>query len=123
MRTAALILLFPFTVYMTETASFIPAMAAQCALVATEESSCCMKTNDQDECSMPEDTEEAPGDCTDSPDCTTCPVCYSFIFQPRYEWSPVPVLIKKDYSLLDTSYSSSYTSNVWKPPNGFSYSL
>ncbi|HMK05560.1 MAG TPA: hypothetical protein VK489_15270 [Ferruginibacter sp.] len=120
MRTAALILFFPFTVFMTETASFIPAMADQCALVATEESSCCMKTDDQASCTK--DTEEMPEDCTDNPDCSTCPVCYTFTFQPRYEWSAPPLLIKKDYSLGTTGYSSSYTANVWKPPNGFPWS-
>ena len=55
--------------------------------------------------------------CSDKVDCTSCPVCYTFIFQPRYEWTGTQGLPEKNHLLMNTGYTSSYTANVWKPPN------
>ncbi len=121
MRTQALILIFPFAVFLIETASFIPAMKDACTIVAAKKTSCCMKTKAADQCHNKKaaDKKDPDNKCTNNPDCTTCPVCYTFIFQPQYEWPAQQFIFTKKYSLLNTSYISSYTSNVWKPPNGF----
>jgi hypothetical protein len=121
MRIQALILLIPFSVFLIETASFLPAMEDACTIVSAEENSCCMMNGGQDEeqCSgkTEENKETGNKDCTDNPDCTSCPVCYTFIFQPQYEWYAQQFLFTKHYRLVTASYSSSYTVNVWKPPN------
>lgn len=123
MRAKAFILIFPFVVFLIETASFVPAMNDACTITAPEKSSCCMKTKKEGEChNKKDDNKKAPeGDCSSKPDCTTCPVCYTFIFQQQYEWSATQFIFKKDYSSMNTPYSSSYTANVWKPPNGFNF--
>lgn len=122
MRKQAFILIFPFAIFLTETVSFVPALQNACAVAAVKESSCCTmpdKTN-EDVCNSNaanNNNDPATG-CTNNPDCTTCPVCYTFIFQPRYELTAQQFIFKKHYALLKTNYSSSYTSSVWKPPNG-----
>ncbi len=88
------------------------------------ESSCTKKIK-QDKCmdKKEDNKKSSENKCDDNPDCTTCPVCYTFIFQPQYELPAQQFLFKKSYSLLTTGYISSYTPDVWKPPNGFLYSL
>lgn len=126
MRIQALILVFPFAVFLTETVSFVPALEDACTMVSAEKSSCCMKveTPDIEECGSKtgDNKNTADNNCTDNPDCKTCPVCYTFIFQPQYEWRATAFCFKKNYSSLATGYISSYTTDVWKPPNGFFYS-
>ena len=122
MRTKALILLIPFVVFLAETASYIPAMAESCVIVSAEESSCCIMQEEADEEQCPSkksESKDEPGkSCEDNPDCSTCPVCYTFIFQPQFEWQPSVFTITNNYSLLTTGNTSSYTTDVWKPPNG-----
>lgn len=124
MRIQAFILFFPFTVFLIETASFLPAMQDACTIVSAEETSCCMMSEEEDveQCqNKKEDNKKSSGNnCTDNPDCTTCPVCYTFIFQPQYEWPAKQFLFNKNYGLLNENYSSTYMPDVWKPPNGFS---
>jgi len=124
MRTKALILLIPFVVFLTETASFTPVMAESCAAVTAKQSSCCIKEiQEEEQCPVKRScSKEYPAkDCEDDPGCTTCPVCYTFIFQSQFEWQPIVFTFTKNYSLLTTGHTSSYTVDVWKPPNGFFY--
>ncbi len=131
MRTKALILFFPFAVFLTETISFIPAMKAACTIVAkekkpdvcslkNEESTCCAMMKQHNECNKEKENGEIPEekDCNDNADCSTCPVCYTFIFQTQYEWTGQEFLCKKDYWLINTDHISNYIPDVWKPPNG-----
>ena len=101
MRIQALILIFPFTVFLTETASFVPALQDACTIASVEKSPCCMKTESMEEKECRSKTENdkntSGNDCTDNPDCTTCPVCYTFIFQPQYEWPAKQFLFTKNY--------------------------
>ena len=139
MRTKALILFFPFAVFMAETASFIPAMKNACAILAAKKTAC-TKEKKQDVCSRKKEISsctkikqqhtccnkgsgKTPADnsCNDNADCSTCPVCYTFIFQQLYEWPAQQFLLKKNYGLINTGSISSYTTDVWKPPNGFLY--
>lgn len=139
MRTKALILFFPFAVFLAETASFIPAMKNACAILAAKKSSCkkekkddaCSKSKEKKTCTKVKQeykccTKPTPGklpvndDCNDKADCSTCPVCYTFIFQQQYEWQAQQFFLKKNYILTNTGYISSYISAVWKPPNGLS---
>ena len=137
MRTPALILLFPFAVFLTETAGFNPAVKGACAVVPAEkryiaknsppgnchkkkEKNCCTKMKKQDECNNKKGDGKNGNRCENKPDCNTCPVCYTFIVQPQYEWSAHRFVSPKNYGLLTTSYISVYTTNVWKPPNGLS---
>lgn len=141
MKTQALLLLIPFSVFLTETVSFIPAMQESCAIVAVKKNSCtqtkeqgqchkkpwrysCSKMTKHKDCSDKKGNNKKPcgKKCTDNPDCSTCPVCYSFIFQPQYQWQAQPFIFKNHYSLPVTGNTSSYTPDVWKPPNGFLYS-
>ncbi len=94
-------------------------MQDSCMLVAKKESSCCVMPAETagSECSSEEGDTEAPADCTENPDCTTCPVCYTFICPATYELPAQHFVLKNNYASLMASYSSSYTCNVWKPPN------
>ncbi len=122
MRKQAFILLIPFSVFIAETASFIPAMQNACEMISAKESSCCMIVEKKAEspCADENTGSETPDDCTDKPDCSTCPVCYTFIFQQLYEWNARQFTFKKIYGLQYAGHLSSYTANVWKPPNGLS---
>lgn len=138
MRTKALILFFPFAVFLAETASFIPAMKEACTIKATKKSACtkekkenaCSSKNEKQGCTKGEqdgcsnkDSNKTPADksCTDNAGCSTCPVCYTFIFQQQYEWAARHFKLKKNYTVINTGHISSYTNDVWKPPNGFLY--
>lgn len=121
MRTKALILFFPFAVFLTETASFIPAMKDACTIVTAKKSSC-TKMEKQNKCHKQKKAEnkDTPGkNCENNPDCSTCPVCYTFIFQPQYEWAAGHFILKKGYSLFNTDLISFYFPDAWKPPNVF----
>jgi hypothetical protein len=111
-------------VFLTETASFTPAMVESCEIKAAEKGSCCMMQEMQEDEQAPVKkcgNKETPAkSCEDDADCTTCPVCYMFIFQPQFEWQPTIFTFTKNYSLLTTGDISSFTIDVWKPPNGFS---
>lgn len=139
MRTKALILFFPFTVFLAETASFIPAMKNTCALFFTKITAC-TKEKKQDVCTRKKVMNSrtkikqqktccnkgagktpAGNTCNDNVDCSTCPVCYTFIFQQQYEWPAQQFAFKKNYGLINSAQTSSYTNDVWKPPNGFLY--
>lgn len=165
MKKQAFILLFPVSVFLTETASFLPCTDDACNTQVTEKSTCskvkkqasCAVKQESSSCSRnkkevtscrakkakPTCTAEAekktsakvssPEPCkskkncdkgssrkgsTDDTDCTTCPVCYTFIFQSQYEWTAQQFIANKDYSLLNTNYTSVFSTSVWKPPNG-----
>jgi hypothetical protein len=139
MRTKALILFFPFAVFLAETASFIPAMKDACA-ISTAKKSTCTKEKNQDACTPKKEKStctkikqqnkccnrgagKTPADntCNNNADCSTCPVCYTFIFQQQYEWPAQHFVFKKNYGLINSGHISSYTNDVWKPPNGFLY--
>lgn len=141
MRTKAFILVFPFAVFLIETASFIPVMQEACSIVSARKNTCnkptkpgqckskqekslCSKVNVPENCDNKKATDNNTSDneCTDNPDCTTCPVCYTFIFQSQFEWTARKFLLHKSYSLLTAGNISSFTPDVWKPPNGFLYS-
>lgn len=73
-------------------------MQDACAITLVKENSCCMlpaETNEK-ECSSKEDNnnEDPAKGCAENPDCTTCPACYTFIFQPRYEWADNSLFLK-----------------------------
>ena len=136
MRTKALILFFPFAVFLTETGSFFPAMKKACAAMAskiklctknTKQDACtlnkkkntCTKTKQQNRCcNKKADKTPAGNSCNDNPDCTTCPVCYTFIFQQQYEWHARQFPVKKIYGLTKTGHTSSYNSSFFHPPHG-----
>jgi hypothetical protein len=138
MKRPAFILLFPFVLFMAETASFIPAMQEACKITANSKNTCskkqeentcntkkaentCRKTMHEDKSADKKDAKKAPAgkDCENSKTCTSCPVCYTFIFQQQYEFGPAPVYFTKNYGALQANYSSVYVTSVWKPPNGY----
>ncbi len=87
---------------------------------ASTEKTTCSKAAVPDQCSRKKDCgKKSPrNDCDNDTDCSTCPVCYLFILQSPFEWNDRPVSIERKYNLLDTRFISSYSNNVWKPPNG-----
>jgi hypothetical protein len=124
MRKRAFILILPLTVFILETVSFVPAMQETCAILAGTETVSCCKANEGTApaaCSS-EPADEPAEDCTDNPECSTCPVCYTFIIQPRFEWKARQFPIEKKYAPVKQDYIFSYISSVWKPPNAmFNY--
>ncbi len=170
MKKQAFILLFPVSVFLTETASFLPCADDACAITVSEKNTCtnekkqsscaaeqessscsgskrkvsscpaekappsctaktekntCSKNSSPKPCNSKKacDKKSSGKDCTDDTDCTTCPVCYTFIFQSQYEWTAQQFIINKDYSLLNTDYTSVFSTSVWKPPNRFTGSI
>lgn len=101
-----------------KTSCGVAAGSAGCS--ASKQRNTCSKTSMPGKCSSKKDAgKKSPGkDCTDESDCSTCPVCYLFILQSPFEWNDRPVSIERKYNLLDTRFISSYSNNVWKPPNG-----
>lgn len=101
--------------------NFVPDMQDACVIVAQKELSCCelsAETSAREYSSEDGDT-EAPMDCTENPDCNTCPVCYTFICPATYEMAAQHIVVKKNFVYLSSSYRSAYTCRVWKPPNAF----
>ena len=112
MKTPALILLFPFAVFLTETVSFPQAIDKSCKKMS------CMKMKEPMKCHGKKDNSQAPsGKCNKTADCSFCPVCSTFTFLPQYEWSVKWFSSGKNYWLVNTGYISSYVPPVWKPPN------
>lgn len=123
MKIQAFILILPFTIFLIETVSFIPALQEACTIITSQERPCCMMTDEtaKNACSS-KDTggeESSENDCAQNSNCTTCPVCYSFILQRQYEWPVQAFVFDKNYASLKSTYSSLYICNVWKPLNGF----
>ena len=114
MRTKALILIFPFAVFLTETVSFPMQINSRCKQMS------CMKTMSEMNCPHKKGNCEKPaGKCNNSSACSICPVCCIFVFQPQYSWSLHKGIPKKKYHLANTGYISSYASDIWKPPNNY----
>ena len=114
MKAAALILLFPFTVFIAETISFPTQASNTCKKLS------CTKMMDRMSCSHKKDNCEKPsGKKDDTSPCSICPVCSTFVFQAEYVASVAYILLKKDFPLINTGYISSYASEVWKPPNNY----
>lgn len=120
MKSLAFILLVPFTVFLTETATFPLETNNACkknsCMQKIQESKCSSKK----ECSSKKKNDKkSPEKCNSTSDCTICPVCFIFTFQPQYELSLKYSLFRKNYQLTNTGIISSYIPPVWKPPNSF----
>ena len=121
MKIKALILFFPFAVFLVETVSFASAVNNLCK---KENVGCgkmsCMKMKKRESCQSKKQHDQKPaGKCNDIPGCSTCPVCFAFTFLSQYEWSAKSFLFKKNYRLINASDVSSYIPPVWKPPNDY----
>ena len=114
MRVKALILIFPFAVFLTETVSFPLQISSKCKQMS------CIKTMSEMNCPHQKDNCKKPaGKCNNSSACSICPVCCIFVFQPQYSLSLNKDIPKKNYQLLNTGCISSYASDIWKPPNNY----
>ncbi|HMK25370.1 MAG TPA: hypothetical protein VK483_05010 [Chitinophagaceae bacterium] len=60
---------------------------------------------------------KSSGKCKDDPNCTFCPACTAFTFQPQYELILKYSFLIKNYPLINSSNISAYIPPVWKPPN------
>lgn len=143
MKKQAFILFFPLSVFLTETVSFLPcgddiclpgdsgitecvnpAKPASCSIpkeqeqCSSKEESDCAQTTEPGKCNKQTDADNPEKDCTNNPDCSTCPVCYTFTLQPQYELSPTGFDLSRQYHLNDIEVISAYENDVWKPPNG-----
>jgi hypothetical protein len=124
MRQRAFILFVPLMAFLIETASFTPFMQAACAFAANgidaeEGNSCCVMTPETGSCQNTEGPEEpVDNDCTDSPCCYNCPVCYNFLFERPYELPPLALNERQQYQRPDVAFISTYLSEVWNPPDG-----
>ena len=121
MKTQALILLFPFAVFLTETAVLPLETKTTCSKMSCIK----MKRTTEMKCQGKKGHDQKPsGKCNNTPDCSTCPVCLAFIFLPQYEWTANYFPHKKNYRLVNAGYLTCYIPPVWKPPNScFFYSL
>jgi hypothetical protein len=121
MKINALILLFPFTVFLAETVSFTSVFSNDCK---KENITCqkisCMKMKKESPCQSKKKHDQKPsGKCNDVPDCSICPICFMFTFPPQYELSVKDFPFKKNYRLINARHVSTYIPPVWKPPNSF----
>ena len=123
MKTRALILFFPLAIFLAETASFPLEANSTC------KKNFCMKMMKQTKCSgktkcskEKNDQQKPSGKCNNNSDCTICPVCLTFTFQPLYELPLKNFTFEKNYPRLNTGFVSSYIPPVWKPPNSHSFS-
>ena len=115
MKTPAVILLFPFAVFLTESASFPPRLIELCKKTSCMKTKCGMKKTN---CSAKKDTDKKPsGDCKGNLNCTFCPVCSVFTFPQPYEPSLKCLFFTKKYPLMNCGHSAAYIPPVWKPPN------
>jgi hypothetical protein len=116
MKLTPLILLFPFAVFLTETAVLPLEIKSECSEMS------CMKMKKMmgTKCHGKKENQESSGKCNNIPECSFCPVCFLFTFQPQYEWSPNYFSLKKSYRSINTGDVSSYIPPVWKPPNSYS---
>ena len=117
MRRSALILLFPFAVFFTETVVFPMEINTRCKKVIskkmTEGISCPHKKG---KCENP------GGKCNTSSSCSVCPACSIFVFQPPY--SPaIEKIIPREYRVRNWTLVSFYSSEIWKPPDNYLLSM
>ena len=129
MRTTASILLLSLIVLVTETASVIPvvkelckeaapaAPAKRCGMI--EETPACTAAFENAGCAQKKKCgqQEKERNCENKESCTSCPVCYVFTFQPRYELPVRSFSLKNKYPLPNILDLASYSASVWKPPN------
>lgn len=124
MKVRALILFFPFAIFLAEMNVFPSEVNKSCG--KTETNSCqkmsCKMARMPMKCAGKKDNNQKQGKCNNNPDCTFCPVCSVFTFQPQYEWSAKYLFLKKNYPRVNTRFISSYISAAWKPPDGHPYS-
>jgi hypothetical protein len=114
MKIRALILLFPFAVYLTETVVFPAEVNKTCKKMS------CVKMNKPMKChGKKSNNQKSSGKCDTNPDCTLCPVCFTFTFHPQYEWSAKSFPFEKNYRQVSAGYISAYLPPVWKPPNSY----
>jgi hypothetical protein len=120
MKIRALILLFPFTVFLAETVSFTSLVNNLCK---NENVTCkkmpCMKMKKESPCQSKKKHDQKPSGKCNNTDCTICPICFTFTFLSQYELPVKDFRYKKNYRLINDGYVSSYIPPVWKPPNGY----
>ena len=122
MKARATILFFSFAMFLIETASFPIQMVNTCKKTSPVKTSC-MKTKcgmEATKCSGKKDGPKNSGKCKDDPNCTFCPACTAFTFQPQYELILKYFFLTKNYPLISSTNISAYIPPVWKPPNGYS---
>lgn len=126
MKAKAIILLLPLALFITETISFPLQANSTCKKMT------CMKMMAQTKCSHQKDNcskstgNSRPGNsgnCSNNSECSLCPVCSTFVLQAQYELSLQYELLQCRYPSLHNDYVSSYTSEVWKPPNNYLFFL
>jgi hypothetical protein len=128
MKARAVILVFSFAMFLTETASFPMQMINTCKKTYPVKTSCmqtsCAKTKcgmKPTKCTGKKDACKKPtGKCKDNPACTFCPACTAFTFQPQYELTLKYSFFTKKYALISSANIAAYIPPVWKPPNGYS---
>lgn len=115
MRTRALILFFPFTVFIAEMASFPSQVKNSCKKMS------CMKMMKEMNCihKKNNNSKKTSGECGNTSICSLCPVCSLFIMQAQYDGAEKIECFSKKYPSLTTNYDFSYIPSVWKPPNGY----
>ena len=114
MRRSALILLFPFTLFFTETVIFPTEINTRCKKISSakmmKDMNCPRKKG---KCEKPD------GTCNNSSQCSICPVCSIFSFQPLYSLTVQKVIPKKNYRLMNSAIISFLSSDIWKPPKNY----
>src|ERR1051326_8425930 len=117
MKFRAAILFFPIVAFFVETASFPSTIKNTCGKTRCSKQAImgmrCHRKDAQDR--------KLPGKCN-TPDCSVCPVCAMFVFQPQYEWTSTYLVFAIKYRLTNSVCVSCYIPSVWKPPNGLSVS-
>jgi hypothetical protein len=126
MKAKAIILLLPFVLFITETISFLLQANSACKKMTCMKMKTAMKCPHQkDNCKKNTGKSDPAnsGNCSNNSECSLCPVCSIFVFQPQFELQVKYDLLQCRYPSLHKDYVSSYTSEVWKPPNNYSLFL
>jgi len=113
MRLRALILFIPLAAFLTETVSFPMHITTRCKTTV------CMKMSEVNCPHKEKASDKKPEKCNESQACSICPVCSIFIFQSQYYLSIHKDIQPQNYQQLNRGYISSYTSEIWKPPNNY----
>ncbi len=126
MKANAIILLLPLALFIIETISFPLHANSLCKKMTCMKMSTAMKCPHQKDNSKKDTGKSDPadsGNCSNNTECSLCPVCSIFVFQPQYELQLKYELLQCRYPSLHKDYVSSYTSEVWKPPNNYLFFL
>ncbi len=115
LKTAAVILLFGFLTYFTETIA-LP-LADKCPVASNE--SCCAKIA-EGKCMMAgrqnKQAQKPASGCNNAGICLDCPLCYTMVPVNHNQLVTPFILYKPKYVTAESNIMPGYAAAKWKPP-------